>query len=119
MIDYKSGRKFGNEIKHGEQLLLYQLLAFMRYPKLEVVHAELWYLDQDDITSKTYTRKQGLMFAKNFARRGNALTSAIDFPANPSKWACQWCAYKPAPDGTGHCAVGVVKSQFPPKKRFG
>jgi hypothetical protein len=36
-IDYKTGKKFGNEVKHAEQMQLYALGAFMRHAELEVV----------------------------------------------------------------------------------
>ena len=104
-IDYKTGKKFGNEIKHGEQLQLYQLVTFLRYPMLETVHTELWYLDADDITQKTFTRDQGLRFKRNWDQRGNKLTTATVFPPNPNKFSCQWCMY--GPRGSGHCKVGV------------
>lgn len=106
-IDYKSGRKFGNEVKHGQQLQSYQLNTFLRYPKLEVVHTELWYLDVKDITIQTYTRDQGLRFKRTFDQRGKALTSCTEWPANPNRFSCQWCSY--GPDGTGHCPEGVRK----------
>jgi len=106
-IDYKSGRKFGNEVKHGQQLQSYQLNTFLRYPKLEVVHTELWYLDVKDITIQTYTRDQGLRFKRTFDQRGRALTSCTEWPANPNRFSCQWCSY--GPDGTGHCPEGVRK----------
>lgn len=106
-IDYKSGRKFGNEVKHGQQLQSYQLNTFLRYPKLEVVHTELWYLDVKDITIQTYTRDQGLRFKRIFDQRGKALTSCTEWPANPNRFSCQWCSY--GPDGTGHCPEGVRK----------
>jgi len=105
-IDYKSGKKFGNEIKHGEQLQSYQLNTFLRYPKLEIIHAELWYLDAKDITIRTYTRDQGLRFKAAFDKRGKALTSCTDWPANPNKFSCKWCTY--GPTGTGDCPQGVV-----------
>ena len=109
-IDYKTGRKFGNEIKHGEQVQLYQLACFLRYPELEVVHTELWYLDQDDITQRTFTRAQGLRFRDAWNRRGALITSAVQFPANPNKFSCQYCPYgmpeNGFPQGTGHCSVG-------------
>lgn len=107
VIDYKSGRKFGNEIKHAEQTQLYSLNTFLRYPKLEVVHSELWYLDVKELTRITYTRDQALRFKRSWDRRGTALTTATEFPPNPNKFSCQWCPY--GPDGTGHCAVGVRK----------
>ncbi len=103
VIDYKSGRKFGNEVKHGEQLQLYQLVTLLRYPELEKVTAELWYVDTGDITSTTFTRAQGLRFRSGFQKRGDALTSCEEFPANPNKFSCRWCPYL----GTEHCEVGV------------
>lgn len=109
-IDYKTGKKFGNEIKHGEQLMLYQLATFLRYPELELVHTELWYLDQDDLTSRTFTRDQGLRFRHAWDRRGKSITTCTDFPPNANKWSCQYCPYgDPAngfPNGTGHCQAG-------------
>lgn len=109
-IDYKTGKKFGNEIKHGEQLMLYQLASFLRYPELEVVHTELWYLDHDDLTHKVFTRDQGLRFKRSWDMRGNAITTTTEFPANPNRWSCQYCPYgAPAngfPNGTGDCLAG-------------
>jgi hypothetical protein len=105
VIDYKTGRKFGNEMKHSEQLQLYQLSTFLRYPKLELVHAELWYLDQDEVTSQQYTRPMGLRFRDKFTKRGDALLSCSAFPPNPNKFTCKWCMY--GPWGSGDCTVGV------------
>lgn len=105
VIDYKTGRLRGNEIKHGEQGRLYQLAAFMRYPELEEIDVEFWYTDQDEITRMHYRRSQGLRFLKNFHDRGEALTTAEDFPPNPNMYSCKWCPY--GPKGTGHCAKGI------------
>lgn len=111
VIDYKTGKKFGNEIKHAEQLQLYQLVTFLRYPELERVTAELWYLDQDEVTSVTFTRNQGLRFKTNFHRRGSSLTNCDDFPPNPSIHTCRYCQY--GQWNGGHCQVGVQA----PKRR--
>lgn len=108
VIDFKTGKKFGNEIKHGEQLQLYALTTFLRYPELEEVYAELWYLDQPEggnVTSKRYTRQQALMFKPAWTKRGVKITEATDFPPNPNKFSCQWCQY--GPWNSGHCQVGV------------
>jgi hypothetical protein len=109
-IDYKTGKKFGNEIKHGEQLMLYQLATFLRYPGLEEVHTELWYLDHDELTQKTFTRAQGLRFKRNWEQRGNAITTCTTFPPNPNRWSCQYCPYGTEEagfvNGTGDCLAG-------------
>lgn len=106
-IDYKTGKKFGNEVKHMEQLQLYQLLSFMRFPELETITAELWYIDigPDATTARTFTREQGLRFFKNFNDRGLEITSCTEFKPNPNVHSCKWCPYKPS--ASGHCPVGV------------
>lgn len=111
VIDYKSGKKFGNEIKHGEQMQLYVINALLRFPHLEEVTAELWYVDQNERTTLTYTRDQGLRFRKNWDQRGHRITSCTDFTPNPNVHSCKWCFYGDRPDGlgTGHCKVGVYR----------
>ena len=103
VIDYKTGRKFGNEFKHGEQGQLYQLGTFLRYPELQTIDVEFWYTDQDDITHMHYKREQGLRFFRNFDTRGNNITTATDYPAKPNIFTCKWCPYN---DGV-HCTQGV------------
>jgi CRISPR/Cas system-associated exonuclease Cas4 (RecB family) len=110
VIDFKSGKKFGNEIKHGEQTQLYALSTFLRFPELEEVTTELWYLDVNELTSVTYTRDQALRFKRSWDKRGHALTNCDVWPPNANKWSCTWCPYgKPENgfvNGTGHCSVG-------------
>ena len=105
VIDYKTGRKFGNEIKHGQQLQLYTVNTFLRFPDIEQVTGELWYLDQDEITAMTFTRKQGLRLKGNFDQRGHAVTDCTEFAPNPNAHSCRWCMYGPA---------GICKTAFKP-----
>lgn len=115
VIDYKSGKKFGNEMSHASQTQTYQLATFLRYPKLEVVHTELWYLDLGEMTQNTFTRDQGLRYKPSITRNGNAVTDCVEFPPNPNIFSCRFCPYstRPATDrvpaGTGHCTVGVYR----------
>jgi RecB family exonuclease len=105
VIDHKTGKKAGNEVKHAEQGQIYQLGAFMRFPKLEKVTVEFWYLDQDDITRVDFSREQGLKYLKSINERAKRMTSATFFPAKPNVFNCRWCPY--GPRGTKHCDVGV------------
>lgn len=105
VVDYKTGRKHGNEVKHSEQGQLYMVSCFLRNPALELVTVEFWYLDQDDLTQVVYTRAQMEHFLRKFTVSGDKLTSCTDFPPNPNMFSCKWCPY--GPKGTGHCTVGV------------
>jgi hypothetical protein len=105
VIDYKTGRKFGNEVKHAEQLQLYALVTALRYPHIKRITAELWYLDQNETTRMTLTRDQALRFRLGFHKRGTALTTCDDWKPNPSRFVCKWCQY--GPWNGGQCEVGV------------
>ncbi len=105
VIDFKTGKKFGNELKHAEQLQLYALAMVLRNERITKVTAELWYLDVDDITTLTVSREQALRYLRVFDRRGQRMTSATSFKANPNEYSCRWCPY--GPRGTGHCKEGV------------
>lgn len=105
VIDFKTGRRAGNEFKHAEQGQLYQLATFLRYPDLEKIDVELWYLDQDELVRYTYTRKQGMKFLESFTNRGMKYTTEEDFAPNPNRFSCRYCPY--GPKGTGHCTVGI------------
>lgn len=108
VVDYKSGKRWGNEIKHAEQMQMYQLAAFLRYPDLKKITVELWYTDQDELHSTEYRRDQGLRFVTGIEKRMESLTTEEDFPPNPNAYTCRWCPYKPEDKGgTGHCSVGV------------
>lgn len=107
---HNTGRRFGNEIAHAEQTQLYQLVSFLRYPKLEIIHTELWYLDLDEMASNTFDRVRGLRFLSSFTNKGKALTDLYDvsqFPPSPNIFSCRFCCY--GSWGTGHCVKGVKK----------
>ena len=94
VIDYKTGKMFGNEIAHGQQALTYAIGSFFRYPHLEHVQTELWYLDQGETTLQAYTRDEAMTFMPSLNQRALTMTSAVKFPPNPSSYSCKWCSYK-------------------------
>lgn len=114
VIDYKTGKKSGNEVKHAEQTQLYAIATMGRYPDLENIVAELWYLDQDDMTVFEYSKDDIERYRQRFTERGDAMTLCEEFVAKPSIFNCKWCPYSPS--GTGHCAVGIANPHSPYKK---
>ena len=94
VIDYKTGRKDGNEIPHSHQALLYAIGSFYRYPNLEYAQTELWYLDKGETMIKNYTRNDAMIFAPGYYQRAIRMTTATDFGPTPSKQACRWCSYR-------------------------
>ena len=106
ITDYKTGKKFGNEVPHTQQGQLYAIGAFMKYPELDVVDVEFWYLDEGKKTRKTYTRDQIGRFLARFMERFNKLTTCVNFTPKPNIHNCKWCDYGPE-KGTNVCPYGV------------
>lgn len=110
VIDYKTGRKWGNEMAHGQQGLLYAIATFFRYPKIQFVQTEFWYLDKNEITKKQFTRAEAMLFAPGFHHRGVKMTTCTDFEPTPSASSCKWCKFKePIGDDPAQCTWGVIK----------
>lgn len=105
IIDYKTGRRFGNELKHAQQLQLYGIGAVMKYDQVDHVIAELWYLDQKELVSQKFERKHAIRFLNGWDQRLDKMFNEKKFPASPSRENCKWCPY--GPRGTGHCPDGV------------
>ena len=106
VIDYKTGRMFGNEIPHGQQGLLYAIGTFFRYPTLQFVQTEFWYLDHGKTTKKTYTRDQAMLFAPAFHRRAVKMTTETEFAPTPSTSSCKWCPHRKGDEP--QCRWGVA-----------
>lgn len=94
VIDYKTGRRFGNEIKHGEQVQLYALSAAIKFPDAEIIDVELWYLDQDELTQESKPASKWLYHLKPFNNRGNKMCNETRFKPNPTIFTCQYCPYR-------------------------
>jgi hypothetical protein len=105
VIDHKTGKKFGNEVKHAEQGQLYQLVAFLKHPDLTQITVEFWYLDINDISKVTYSRETGMRLLERFDQRGRAFTECTDFKPNPNIFSCKYCPF--GKRGTGVCPSAV------------
>lgn len=105
VVDFKTGKRWGNEVKHAQQAQLYALGTALRYDEVQKIHTELWYVDQDELIPMTMTRSQALRFFKNWDDRNSMMLASVNFEPRPNKINCKWCPY--GPKGTGHCTVGV------------
>jgi len=93
VIDYKTGKAYGNEIAHSQQALVYAIGSFFRYPELQIAKTEIWYLDHGTMLEQVYTRDEAMVFMPKLHDRAIAMTTATKFPPNPSNYNCKWCSY--------------------------
>ena len=98
IVDWKSGKKDGNEVKHMHQGQLYALGAWKRNPKLKKITVIFMYLDQN--TKTTATWKQGHLERafKQWDAKGKEITSCTSFTPKPNKWSCKFCDYQQSCD---------------------
>lgn len=105
--DYKTGKKFGNEVSHGQQGQLYAIGSFMRMPTLERADVEFIYLDHG-LTSakKRYTREMAMRFLPMWQERADKMLNDREFRPKPNKINCKWCPFGPQ-NGDSSCEWGV------------
>lgn len=102
--DWKTGKKFGNEMTHATQGIIYTIGTFMKYPELEFLQTEFHYFDQPDApTVQRYNRKQAMEFVPRITDRAVIMTSAQEFAPRPSPRNCRFCVGKK----TGTCEWAV------------
>jgi len=105
VIDYKTGKSWGNEVKHTQQGIVYGITALMRYPEIDAVQVEFWYTDEGKCKPRVYSREQLMKQLPKLNARAVAMTSATEFPFKANKYNCKWCPYRPG--NTGVCEWGV------------
>lgn len=107
VIDWKSGRKDGNEVSHSQQGLLYAIGEFMRYPEIQATKVLFAYTDKNQKMERDYTRDKALRFLPSWHDRAVRATTAVEFPAKPNKMNCRYCPYGPNNGGSNECPWGV------------
>jgi hypothetical protein len=103
-VDYKTGKRWGNELKHGEQGMLYIAASAVRNPEAKQFDFELWYLDLNDLVSYSYTRDDAMDFKAMFGERAAAMEARVldkNFSPTPSVKNCKYCQFA----RTEHCDV--------------
>jgi hypothetical protein len=98
LIDWKTGRKyFTNE----EQVELFSLAAFKRFPFLTEVDTRLWYTDapeDDNEIQRTYTLKDAERIQKDWTKRVVPMFKDRKYAPTPND-KCHWCPYSRAKGG--------------------
>lgn len=95
VVDVKTGKIFGNEIKHGQQVQLYACAALEKFPGATFFRTELWYVDHNKVVSSLlYTPDRLRKMRERWSERGHKVTTASRFDANPSKSNCKYCDFR-------------------------
>jgi hypothetical protein len=108
VIDWKTGKRFFNEVKHAQQGLLYAIAAFLRYPEMEKVRIRFIYTDEGkESPHRVYERATIMRMFPTWDDRARKFTFATEWPAKPNAMNCRFCPWSPNNGGDNSCPVGV------------
>jgi CRISPR/Cas system-associated exonuclease Cas4 (RecB family) len=106
--DYKTGKKFGNEVGHNQQGVIYAIGSFLKMPTLEYADVEFLYLDHGlKSKPKRYTREKAMKLLPSWQARFDKLFNDREFRPKANKINCKYCAFSPNEKGDGSCPWGV------------
>jgi CRISPR/Cas system-associated exonuclease Cas4 (RecB family) len=105
IVDWKSGKREGNEISHLHQGQLYALCAWKKWPELTKFNVIFVYLDHGTETKATWKRGHLERIFPVWDAKGKAITSAMKFPAKPNKYSCRYCDY------AGSCEFAIKEGE--------
>jgi hypothetical protein len=100
IIDFKTGKVRPENV---EQLDLYAAVAIAHAPDhVQVIDAELWYLDWGEIIRRTYSRADALQLQKKYKKDKAVLRMLSDTTFKPTPGNhCRWCFFGQAKKGEG------------------
>jgi CRISPR/Cas system-associated exonuclease Cas4 (RecB family) len=109
VADYKTGKRWGNEMKHEKQKVTYAIGLFQRKPEVTKVTTEVWYIDlpDEEVYPSVVTRNQGLVLLRGLDARNKRMLDATVFPPNANAFNCKWCPYN-GKSGEVVCKHAVV-----------
>src|SRR6185436_12572587 len=95
VVDFKSGNY---RIPSDEQIELYVLVGVAQHPEAETATAEFWFIDKDDVYSKTYKAAEFPALRTKFEGLANKLYNTQVWMEEPSR-ECKWCPYSKSRGG--------------------
>lgn len=97
LIDHKTGKKYQT---NEDQVELFALAGFKRFPHLTHITTRLWYLDQaeDNEVVREYTVKDAAAIQKDWDKRVVPMFVDRKFPPKPND-KCHWCSFSKAKGG--------------------
>lgn len=95
VIDWKTGKY---KIPSTEQVEMYAVCGGAVYPEATETTVEMWFIDQDQTYSKTYTREQLLALRKVYERYFAPIFAEEQWAPTPGS-VCRWCPYSKTKGG--------------------
>ena len=102
VVDHKTGKVRPENV---EQLDLYAVAGFILHPEVTTVDAQLWYLDQGEQVTRSYTLADAAKLQKVWTKKPAKMLADTTFKPTPGG-GCRYCWYSQAAKvkgGGGQC----------------
>jgi CRISPR/Cas system-associated exonuclease Cas4 (RecB family) len=91
VIDFKTGKPRDG---YDDQLRLFALMTFLRYPQVKNVNVRLWYVDTGDEVGPVTINRSIVTNAKSqWAQRVEPMFNDTVFAPRPNRF-CNWCHFR-------------------------
>ena len=90
VIDYKTGKIYDD---HKDQLHLYATSAFVKFPHVETILAQDWYLDQNCVTEETFQSQYAKAMINDWNGRVASMLRDAIFAKRPGP-LCRFCHFR-------------------------
>lgn len=87
IIDHKTGKEKDD---HKDQMSLYGIAGFLKFPKALIVKAKLWYLDQGVEAEHEFNRAQLPALQESWQKKTHNMLIDTRFAPKPG-YHCKWC----------------------------
>lgn len=89
-VDFKTGKPYPITKEQSE---LYAVTGFHRYPTVDTIEVEFWYLDSGEVVKYIYARTEYTTLKKKWAARGRETIAARQFPPTTNGYNCTYCPF--------------------------
>ena len=94
VIDHKTGKRWGNEVKHSQQARVLALATFAMFPQVKEVNVQFLYFDDKSMGPiKKYRRDRDLARIRNdWLKKFSDACNKEHYHTKPGWW-CKYCPY--------------------------
>jgi RecB family exonuclease len=108
IVDFKSGKSWGNELQHIQQLQLYAVTSFVKFPEVHTITATDLYIDEGKELTKIYARDEKYeKLLMKWIDRSEAMLTCTDPKPRPARHTCRFCPWGIS-NGSGACDYAVA-----------
>jgi RecB family exonuclease len=108
IVDFKTGKSWGNELNHIQQLQLYAVVCFAKFPEVHTITASDLYIDENKELTKLYARgEKSDELLHKWLTRSQIMLSCTDPRPRPARHTCRFCTWGIS-NGSGACDYAVA-----------